>query len=350
MSSSRTKLSPIACPVVVGNFTAYQDVSSISAAIRCALDSTATSGSAVALFSCDDPTIGAGSIAGTFSPTNPATWPLAGLGVRLLGSSAIVGGANKLGSSPLTFLDVSDPTLWGPGLLILRTLGTAAVNLNVSGLGSGAGGSSAGGPLSPLTVTALASQAGGGVLGTSAALTVDTYRAATINQTTAAQTFTLANPTNAVAVQTFTVINVGTAPMIIYESVIQPGTAQMFDWDGSAWRAQGGSAATNDGNKFGRDLVLGTNDDFQVKIKTNGDGGFLMDTSQRVVIGNGSIVPSAALALSSAGNNMGFAPPRITTGQKNAIVAPVAGLMVYDTTLNKLCVYTGATWETVTSV
>jgi hypothetical protein len=40
----------------------------------------------------------------------------------------------------------------------------------------------------------------------------------------------------------------------------------------------------------------------------------------------------------------------MTTAQKNAIVTPATGLMVYDTTLNKLCVYTGATWETVTSV
>lgn len=350
MSSSRTKLSPIACPVVVGNFTAYQDVSSISAAIRCALDSTATSGSAVALFSCDDPTIGAGSIAGTFSPTNPATWPLAGLGVRLLGSSVIVGGANKLGSSPLTFLDVSDPTLWGPGLLILRTLGTAAVNLNVSGLGSGAGGSSAGGPLSPLTVTALANQAGGGVLGTSAALTVDTYRAATINQTTAGQTFTLASPSNAVAVQTFLVINIGTAGLIIYGQVLNANTAQEFAWTGAAWRAVGGSALTVNGAALGADVTVGTLDAFSFGIKTNGTNALLLDTSQRAKIGSTTIETSAVLTLGSAGNNQGFAPPRITTGQKNAIVAPVAGLMVYDTTLNKLCVYTGAAWETVTSV
>jgi len=47
--------------------------------------------------------------------------------------------------------------------------------------------------------------------------------------------------------------------------------------------------------------------------------------------------------------NRGFLPPRMTTTQKNAIGTPAAGLMVYDTTLNKLCVYTTA-WETITSV
>lgn len=39
----------------------------------------------------------------------------------------------------------------------------------------------------------------------------------------------------------------------------------------------------------------------------------------------------------------------MTTTQKNAISSPTAGMIVYDTTLNKLCVYTTA-WETITSV
>jgi hypothetical protein len=46
----------------------------------------------------------------------------------------------------------------------------------------------------------------------------------------------------------------------------------------------------------------------------------------------------------------GFLPPRMTTAQKNAIVTPAAGLMVYDTNLNKLCVRTAAAWETITSI
>jgi hypothetical protein len=40
--------------------------------------------------------------------------------------------------------------------------------------------------------------------------------------------------------------------------------------------------------------------------------------------------------------------PRMTTTQKNAIASPAVGLIIYDTTLNKLCVYTGA-WQTITS-
>jgi hypothetical protein len=38
----------------------------------------------------------------------------------------------------------------------------------------------------------------------------------------------------------------------------------------------------------------------------------------------------------------------VTTSQKNAL-APSAGWVVFDTTLGKLCVYTGAAWQTITS-
>ena len=63
--------------------------------------------------------------------------------------------------------------------------------------------------------------------------------------------------------------------------------------------------------------------------------------------GSGTINASSQLQVDST--TRGFLPPRMTTTQKNAIATPAAGLMVYDTTLNKLCVYTTA-WETITSL
>jgi len=39
----------------------------------------------------------------------------------------------------------------------------------------------------------------------------------------------------------------------------------------------------------------------------------------------------------------------VTTTQKNALSA-TAGRLVFDTTLGKLCVYTGSVWQTITSV
>jgi hypothetical protein len=57
---------------------------------------------------------------------------------------------------------------------------------------------------------------------------------------------------------------------------------------------------------------------------------------------------NASALVSINSTTQGFLPPRMTTTQKNAITSPAAGLVVYDTTLGKLCVYTTA-WETITS-
>jgi hypothetical protein len=46
----------------------------------------------------------------------------------------------------------------------------------------------------------------------------------------------------------------------------------------------------------------------------------------------------------------GIVFPNFTTAQKVAIVAPVAGQTIFDTTLAKLCVYSGTAWQTITSV
>lgn len=72
--------------------------------------------------------------------------------------------------------------------------------------------------------------------------------------------------------------------------------------------------------------------------------------SIRVGIGQGIVAADNSSVLELQSTTMGFLPPRMTTAQKNAIGTPAAGLMVYDTTLNKLCVRTVATWETITSV
>jgi hypothetical protein len=59
------------------------------------------------------------------------------------------------------------------------------------------------------------------------------------------------------------------------------------------------------------------------------------------------IVASAILQADS--KTKGFLPPRMNSGEKNAIAAPAQGLVVFDTDLGKLCVY-NATWETLTSL
>ena len=78
---------------------------------------------------------------------------------------------------------------------------------------------------------------------------------------------------------------------------------------------------------------------------THNTGG---EIAGNLVVGGSTIDASSQLEVRST--TRGFLPPRMTTTQKNAIASPAAGLVVYDTTLGKLCVRTAAAWETITSV
>lgn len=59
--------------------------------------------------------------------------------------------------------------------------------------------------------------------------------------------------------------------------------------------------------------------------------------------------PAASAALTVTSTTQGFLPPRMTGTQRDAISAPAAGLVVYNSTTNKLNFYNGSAWEAVTS-
>lgn len=54
---------------------------------------------------------------------------------------------------------------------------------------------------------------------------------------------------------------------------------------------------------------------------------------------------NASAIIQADSTTKGFLPPRMTTTQKNNISSPASGLVVYDTTTNKLCCYNGSTWN-----
>ena len=68
-----------------------------------------------------------------------------------------------------------------------------------------------------------------------------------------------------------------------------------------------------------------------------------------VSMGSGNVAPAASAQLDVSSTTKGFLPPRMTTTQKNAISSPATGLVIFDTTLGKLCVFS-TTWQTITSV
>jgi len=78
-------------------------------------------------------------------------------------------------------------------------------------------------------------------------------------------------------------------------------------------------------------------------------GSYQLQQSLIVAASSGTAINASAI-LEANSTTLGFLPPRMTTTQKNAIASPAAGLVVYDTTLGKLCVRGAAAWETITSV
>lgn len=74
-----------------------------------------------------------------------------------------------------------------------------------------------------------------------------------------------------------------------------------------------------------------------IKINTNGS------------VGIGTNTPNATALLDLTSTTQGFLPPRMTTTQRNAIASPAAGLVVFNTSTNKINFYNGTAWEAVTS-
>jgi hypothetical protein len=76
-----------------------------------------------------------------------------------------------------------------------------------------------------------------------------------------------------------------------------------------------------------------------------GGNKILQGYSGGISIGKGASNPVASAQLEVFSTTKGFLPPVMTTTQKNAIASPASGLVVYDSTTNKLQCYNGSTWN-----
>lgn len=75
------------------------------------------------------------------------------------------------------------------------------------------------------------------------------------------------------------------------------------------------------------------------------NGGVLFANTTRYPITIGAATKAVASAqLEMVSTTQGFLPPRGTNTQMNAIASPATGLVFYDTTNNKLCVYNATSW------
>jgi hypothetical protein len=87
--------------------------------------------------------------------------------------------------------------------------------------------------------------------------------------------------------------------------------------------------------RFGGSLTIGD------ELGVTGDA-----TMGNVGIGSAPVTSSA---LSVTSTTKGLLFPRMTETQRNAIATPVAGLVIYNTTTNKLNLRVAAGWEVITS-
>lgn len=91
-------------------------------------------------------------------------------------------------------------------------------------------------------------------------------------------------------------------------------------------------------------------DNNRAYLYNNTKSSFLMTWLEDGNVGIGTSTPNVSAQVEISSTTRGFLPPRMTTTQKNAIASPPAGLVIYDTTLNKLCVRAASAWQTITSV
>jgi len=102
-------------------------------------------------------------------------------------------------------------------------------------------------------------------------------------------------------------------------------------------------------------------DSGNVGVKTDSIGGNALFVSGDIVsleaLGVGTTLATSVVDFSNAGQNltgikankMFMIPPKVTNTQRGNLTGLVSGAMIYNTNLNKLQVYNGSAWETVSS-
>lgn len=76
---------------------------------------------------------------------------------------------------------------------------------------------------------------------------------------------------------------------------------------------------------------------------------FSVNSIGQVGIGTNASAPNASALLEMVSTTQGLLLPRMTTAERDAIGTPAAGLVIYNTTTNKLNFRAAAAWEAVTS-
>jgi hypothetical protein len=82
----------------------------------------------------------------------------------------------------------------------------------------------------------------------------------------------------------------------------------------------------------------------RLEFTFNGNANSLLTIRADGNVGIGTTSPDASALLDVSSTTKGLLPPRMTTGQINAITSPAEGLIAYNTTISHLCVYQSGAW------
>jgi len=97
-------------------------------------------------------------------------------------------------------------------------------------------------------------------------------------------------------------------------------------------------------NELGSDITCDSLTTGATICTTLNASGIISAASQ--IVASGQIIATAGIVMT--GETSYLQLPSLTTTEQNALT-PAAGMVIYNETLGKLTVYTGAAWETVTS-
>lgn len=147
----------------------------------------------------------------------------------------------------------------------------------------------------------------------------------------------LVSPTNGTDAvnKTYADTNIGGKASSNLSGLGVPDSGKVLSWDGTQWTASTPSATDSTklplaGGTMSGALLMGGNN-------VHGVG----------AVGIGTAAPDASAALEIFSSTKGLLLPRMTSAQRDAIPTPVAGLQIYNTTMNELNYHNGTSWQTI---
>ena len=116
---------------------------------------------------------------------------------------------------------------------------------------------------------------------------------------------------------------------------------------GLSWGAIGANSTNDELSLYGGGSTNGSVVFLNASGKTAAPAAIGMKTNGMLVASamvQSSFAPDASAQLQVDSTTKGFLPPRMTSGEKNAITSPALGLMVYDTDANQMSYWNGGGW------